>query len=69
MGYKRMCIHDSEWKRVKIMNERDRCVSSTYPDNRKGYKTPRRPQNAVRDKREVKTGGACTIHSILFEGL
>jgi len=30
-GYKGMCIHDREWKRVKVMNERDKCVGPTYP--------------------------------------
>ena len=36
-----MCIHDREWKGVKTVNERDRCVGdSTYPEpeSQMGYR-------------------------------
>ena len=39
MGYKGVCIHDRERKRVKMGKECDKCVGSTYPksERRVGY--------------------------------
>lgn len=37
MGYKGVCIHDRERKRVKVGNERDKCVGSSYQKRRVGW--------------------------------
>ena len=66
MGYKGMCIHDGEWKGVKMVNERDRCVGSTYPKSDTRVRQREGVQDAKtsarwgegqegKSKREVKT--------------
>ena len=62
MGYKGTCIHDCELKRVKMMNECDRCYISkvrlTGEITGKGCKTLRRLPGwvNVRDKRTKQEG-------------
>jgi len=54
MGYKGVCIHDREWKRVKVVNECDRCVGSTYPKS----ETSRMMGRGIR-RRGVHRMGGC----------